>query len=199
MMGLMKNGDFKFFIDGMLMVDDVDPHDSTWKVYRFELEGDQFHEFTWIYKKFNIIGDPELNASISHLKIVGILAADTECTVCPEGFYAEEGSSSCSFCPANTYYDIFSVEEPTTYPNICKDCSSGEYSFPGALTDGQCMLQPDCTKDDVIATYGDCINNLRSIDYEWRSPRFCEATSAYPLPSDVQNDPCNTCPKGYYF
>jgi len=39
MMGLIKNGDFKFFIDGILMVDDVDPHDSTWKDESFKLEG----------------------------------------------------------------------------------------------------------------------------------------------------------------
>ena len=40
MNGLLKNGDFKFFIDGVLMVDDVDPHDSLWKWVRFDVEGD---------------------------------------------------------------------------------------------------------------------------------------------------------------
>ena len=138
MLGLIKNGDFKFFIDGMLVVDDVDPHDSTWKIYRFELEGEQYHEFTWIYKKFNILNDPELSAAISDLKIVGIYSADPFCKVCTEGMYAEPGSASCSFCPANTHYDIFEVEDPLTEPGICKNCPSGEYSFPGALVENMC-------------------------------------------------------------
>ena len=92
MMGLLKNGDFKFFIDGILMIDDVDAHNSNWKTHRFDLLKGP-HDFTWIYKKFNILDDAKLKAIISHLKIVGIYTSDEKCTVCTEGFFAEIGSN----------------------------------------------------------------------------------------------------------
>lgn len=72
MKGLMRNGDFKFFLNGKLLVDDVDPHDSTWKTERFEITHIGVNEFTWIYKKYYYNEDHELTAEIKDLKIVGI-------------------------------------------------------------------------------------------------------------------------------
>ena len=37
--------------------------------------------------------ESELESAISHIKIVGIKSANEKCSLCPEGFYSEMGSS----------------------------------------------------------------------------------------------------------
>tara|TARA_B110001452_G_scaffold178674_1_gene149909 strand:+ start:1370 stop:2557 length:1188 start_codon:yes stop_codon:yes gene_type:complete len=95
------------------------------------------------------------NCSVGKFRYFG------SCRECDDGQYAEEGSDTCTLCPAGTYVTQVPPYGPTS--DVCNTCPTGYVSGTGAdscknaCSDGEYLDNKACIlcPADTIATSGD--------------------------------------------
>jgi hypothetical protein len=154
--GLLKNGHFTFYMDGVQQLSNFNPHD----VYESEFKvtvPEGFHDFTWVYKKYIEEGQDDNNdlyAEITYFEAIGIKMNDDFCYPCIRGS-SQEGASSCINCPADFFFEAFSAEVDEI---ACIACPTGYYSFPGSVGVSSCNEMEECDDDEYVLSYDNCKN-----------------------------------------
>lgn len=148
------------------------------------------HVFKWKYSKDFSVSYGDDGAFLRLVEVTGTSFADTACTPCSAGAFANKtGSSTCSLCPGGT-----SSENPGA--RQCTPCRANEYSFPGA---SRCYPSPPCQQADVITYYSGCFaNQTRAQYYYYQTPQICSEnlSGAYRKPADRYDLACAPCAPG---
>ena len=198
------SGTFRFFINYLVEINDVNVNNDEWSVISFNLQPG-YYTFLWQYLKYvDSYATEEMKLQIAYIEVDGIETAAIECKPCKTGF-SLEGSDYCDSCEDNEYYDINS--------NDCKSCPKGQYS-PYGFGPESCTPFPDCTIENYHmkksnkchistnkqnVTY-ELINlNCRENQIEFKNEMDCETCpiGKY-LKIDGEYKECNYCPNGEY-
>lgn len=180
----------QFFVDGVRI---FFKSNSDWVNFNYSVPVG-YHTFLWKYYKDRSITVGEDKVYIKMIQVDGTTYAVTECEECDIGFYnPNSGASECLPCPAGNFSD-------STGATSCQKCPGGTYSFPGS---SKCLPSRTCnnatTSPDITWNQTRCINNTRTITYQWIQPMTCSGNDGLTLPSPVTvsctPDPC---PAGTY-
>ena len=148
------------------------------------------HVFKWKYAKDFSISYGDDTAFLRLVEVTGTAFADSSCSSCPTGTYADKtGSSTCTLCPGGT-----SAENPGS--SVCEPCRANEYSFPGA---DRCYPSAPCVESDVMSYYSECFSNQSRAQYfYYQTPKICSENvqGAYRKPADRYNLECAPCAPG---
>lgn len=148
------------------------------------------HVFKWKFAKDFSISYGDDTSFLRLVEVTGTAFADSSCSSCPAGTYADKtGSSTCTLCPGGT-----SSENPGS--RVCEACRADEYSYPGA---SRCYPSAPCAESDVMAYYSECFaNQTRSQYFYYQTPKICSENlqGAYRKPTDRYNLQCAPCAPG---
>lgn len=148
------------------------------------------HVFKWKYAKDFSLSYGDDTAFLRLIEVTGTAFADSACTACSAGAYADKtGSSTCALCPGGT-------SSPNAGASRCTACGVNEYSYPGA---SRCYPSSPCVQSDVISYYSGCFaNQTRAKYYYYQTPKICSENlnGAYRKPVDRYDLPCAACAPG---
>ena len=177
---------------------DFDAHNIDWHWFELELEAGDYH-FGWVYKVYNYDNDKlaqDLYAAISNLQISGTEVFNTECTICRRG-WANPGAESCNECLDGQYQEMTYENDQTidiTDEQVCHECGTDKYVFPGAVGSRFCEEKQTCDEADYDLSYGMCKNGKRKVTYKLMSPSKCILTSGTDEYESTVG--CEECPEG---
>jgi hypothetical protein len=179
----------RFEVDGGTVLSaNSKPISKTIGVATFQLSLDAgLHSMRWRFSKDPSVASGADKAWLTFVRIGGVSYADSFCTPCAAGEYANaSGRSECAPCPANTY-------APSSGASTCASCSSTTYSIRGEKS---CTLRPNCTTSDYEFLYGPCVDGSRLKYPHFLPPVICMSDS-YALP-DSLTVPCGDCAPGFF-
>ncbi|XP_020856233.1 endosome/lysosome-associated apoptosis and autophagy regulator 1 isoform X1 [Phascolarctos cinereus] len=144
----------------------------------------------WRTTAFSVWSKVRKPVLVRNIAITGV-AYTSECFPCKPGTYAaNEGSSTCKLCPANSY----SNKGETS----CHECDSDKYSEQGSSS---CKLRPACTNKDYFYTHTACdANGETQLMYKWAEPKTCseDLEGAMKLPASGMKTRCPPCNPGFF-
>lgn len=172
--GLVRNGVFKFYIDG---IDQNVASDYLLSGLWMTIERDVtpgFHQMKWVYSRYINLPNfsmEDLAAELEYVKIKGVSFATKECTVCNKGVPNLE-QDRCLPCMRNQYLDDLSQ-----VGGKCLDCPANMFSPPGSVGAASCKRGKPCTHEDYSVTFGQCDSdkNTRLKEHFWKVPQTCNS------------------------
>ncbi|XP_036373388.1 endosome/lysosome-associated apoptosis and autophagy regulator family member 2-like [Megalops cyprinoides] len=128
---------------------------------------------------------------LKNIQIEGV-AYTSECFQCRPGTFSKTpGSSSCEFCPRDTYSGKGA--------SSCTHCDKEkEYAPEGSA---ECKEKPPCSEKDYFQIHTPCDSDGKTqIIYKWIEPKICmeNVTGAVVLPPSGEREPCPPCNPGFY-
>lgn len=183
------NGQFQFYIDYKEVYHDKECSDEFIDL-SFNLTAGS-HSFLWVfYYNTNEEIIEDIQFELKYIMIMGITEAALECLSCNSNGqtgFSGVGWDHCETCKMNQYLN----------DNKCLDCPEDTFSYPNSIGANSCIKRNNCNDFDFKEVHSKCLNNSRTVTYEFLNPNFCNYLN-YTLPSQRIEECNDICQDGFY-